>query len=97
VVDVGVAHDRIFDPRRIEPKLAQAAFHLVCDRIVPDRVNEDDPVGSIHRPGGIFLLADEIEIVEHLHRLDVPSGTLRIGARAAGGRTRRGLLAKALV
>src|SRR5215813_6596827 len=72
MVDVGVAYYRIFEPRRIEPKLAQATFHLVGDRIVPDRVDEDDPVRGVHRPSGIFLLADEVEIVEYLYRLDVP-------------------------
>src|SRR2546423_14202005 len=81
MIDMCVAHDGIFDPRRIEAELLEPADDLVLDRIGPDRIDDDDAVGGDDRPGGVFLLADVVEIVEYLDRLIVPGGALRHRSR----------------
>ena len=42
VIAVAVADDHVLDLRRIEPELLQPADHFVLDRVVEDRVDEDD-------------------------------------------------------
>src|SRR5262249_30597003 len=90
VVDMGMAHDGIFDIRWIEAEFFQATDDLVLDRISPDRVDHDDALRSGERPGGIFLLADVEEIVEHLDGFVVPGRTLRYSARTRRCRRRAG-------
>src|SRR5215471_10226035 len=74
MVAVAVGHHGIFDLRRIEAELFQSADDLVRDRIVPNRIDQDDAFGRYYRPGGIFLLADEIKIVEHLDGFRMKDG-----------------------
>ena len=42
VIAVTMADDHVLDLRRIEPELLHAADDLVLDRIVEDRVDDDD-------------------------------------------------------
>ena len=93
MVAVPVAHNRVLDLRWVESQLLQAADDLVFDRVVEDGVDEDDPGRRRHGPGGEFGLADEVQIVEYLHRFDVPLRSIRrTGWRPScwRGRLRRG-------
>ena len=84
VIVVCVAHKDVLDLGRIEAELAQPAGHLVLDRVVENRVDDDDARRGDDRPGRIFLFADEVEVVEHLDRLGVPgrpAPAARAGAR----------------
>jgi hypothetical protein len=72
MIAVAVADHRVLDLSRIEPELFQAADDFVLDRVVPDRVDDDDARRSRYRPRRVFFFPDEIEIVENLRRLDVP-------------------------
>jgi hypothetical protein len=57
-------------------------------RIGPDRIEHDDAVRRDHGPGRIFLLADIVEVVEHLDRLVMPGRAIRHALRAGRGRRR---------
>ena len=91
MIEVAVADDDVLDVRRIESELLQPADHFVLDRVVEDRVDDDDAGGRHDRPRRVFGLPDEIEVVEHFGRLRVPqlaSGPLagRATPSAARGR-----------
>ena len=101
VIVVCVAHEDVLDLGRIEAELAQPADHLVLDRVVENRVDDDDAGRGDDRPGRIFLFADEVEVVEHLDRLGVPGLPRRRPGRARGrgprrARRRRRRLAQAI-
>src|SRR3982750_3115950 len=87
MIVVAVADDRVFDLLRIEPELPQSLDDLVVDRVVENRVDENEAVGGLDGPGGVFALTDEVEIVEDLHRLRMPLGPRR---RSLRPRTWRG-------
>ncbi len=72
VVAMAVADDHILDLRRIQSELLQPADDRVFHRVVEDRVENDDALGSSNRPCGILDLAYVKEIVEDLDRLGVP-------------------------
>src|SRR5438477_12394751 len=78
MITVTMADDHVFDIRRIEPELFKSADDLVFDRVLPDRIDDDDASRSCDRPRRNILLADEVKIVEHLCGLHVP---LRSGWR----------------
>ena len=61
---------------RIEPQLLQPADDFVLDRVVVDRVDDDDAVRGDDGPGGEFFLTDEVEVVEDLRRFDIPAGAI---------------------
>ena len=46
MIEMAVADDRVLDRRGIEAELLQPADDFVLDRIVEDRVDEDDPVAT---------------------------------------------------
>src|SRR5665213_248333 len=95
MISMAVADDGVFDRRGIEAERAQSADHFVFDRVVEDRVDEDDALGRRDRPDRVLGLPEEVEVVEHLHRLGVPvvarERRLRGGARSgsASGRGSR--------
>ena len=93
VVAVAVADNRVLDLRGVESQLLQAADDFVFDRVVEDRVDEDDPGRRRHGPGGELGLADEVQIVEDLHRFDVPLRSIR-RARVAAQLLARSLAAR---
>ena len=76
VVRVPVAYDGVLDVRRIETKLLQPARDLVFNRVVVDRVDDDDAGRCRNGPYGVFRLPQPIEVVEDLDRLGVPYGSV---------------------
>jgi hypothetical protein len=72
VVEVTVADDDVLDLRGIEAHLFQSADDFILDRVIEDRIDDDDPVRRRHRPRGIFGLSQEIKVVEDLDRLGMP-------------------------
>ena len=72
VVAVSVADDRVLDLRRIETEFLHAADDLVLDRVVEDRVDDDNSLGSRDGPRGVLGLSKEIEVVEHLRGFGMP-------------------------
>src|SRR5262249_46255503 len=77
VVDMTMADEDILDSRWIQTEFTQAIDDLVLDRIIEERVDDDDPVRGRDGPRGIFRLAKVVEIVEDLRRLDMPLGARR--------------------
>src|ERR1700678_2270524 len=65
MVDVAVEDERIFDLSWVEAEFPQTADDLVLHRVTPDGVDDDDALGRGDGPRRIFLLPDEIEIIEH--------------------------------
>ena len=75
------------DLRRVEAELLQSADDFVFDRVVVDRIEQDDPVRGLDRPGGVLGHADVIQVVEHLDRFRVPGRSIgRTGGRTAASR-----------
>ena len=72
-----VADDHVLDLGRIESKLLQPADDFILDGVIEDRVDDDDAVRRGDGPRGLFGLADEVEVVEHLHRFGVPLRPIR--------------------
>src|SRR5688572_32670299 len=72
VIGMRMRDDGVADRRRIEPELLQPTGDLVFDRVVEQRVDQDDALRRRHSPCGVFALADEVEVVEDLHGLRVP-------------------------
>ena len=72
MIGMAVADYDVFDSRGIEAQFLEALHDLLLDRVIADRVDDDDARGRRHRPSGVFGLADEVQIVENLCRLDVP-------------------------
>src|SRR4029453_2264834 len=97
MVAMPVADDHVLDLGRVESEFFQTTGHFFFNRILEDRVDDDDPFRRGDGPGGPFGLADEVEVVEHLHRLGVPlppmgrSRLLTTAGRLAALRSRRGL------
>ena len=83
MITVTMADDHVFDIGRIEPELFQSTDDLVLDRILPDRIDDNDPGRSCNGPRGNILLADEVQVVEYLSGFDVP---LRSGGRPLASR-----------
>ena len=86
MVGMRVGDDGVADRRRIEPELLQPAGDLFFDGVVEERVDHDDPRRRGDRPRGVLGLADEVEVVEHFHRLGIPGRALRWPWRAAATR-----------
>src|SRR5207253_3649107 len=77
MINVTVTDDDVLDFLRIQPELRQALDNLVFNRIVENRINNDDPVRGIDGPGRIFGHPDEIKIIEDFYRLRMPLLTTR--------------------
>ena len=92
MIGMTVADDHVLDRRRVGAELLEAAHHLVGHGVVEQRIEDDDALGRQHRPRRVLGLADEVEVVEHLHRVGVPLGPRRrpLARRGgSGGRWRR--------
>src|SRR5678815_902526 len=72
VIEVSVRDDHILDVRRIEPELLQSLDDFVFDRVVVDRVEDDDALRGRDCPRRVLRHADVVHVVEHFHRLGVP-------------------------
>src|SRR5580698_6457374 len=89
---MSMAHHGIFNIGRIQTQLLHPANDLIFDRIIKNRVQDDDALRSRDRPHGVLGLAEKIEIVEDLHRLGIPRGPLRrplLSAPTTASRRRR--------
>jgi hypothetical protein len=82
VVRMRMRDHGVADGGRVEPQFLQPADNFVFDGIVEQGVDQDDALRRRHRPGGVFALADEVKVVEYLHRLDIPRRPVR---RSPGG------------
>ena len=83
VIQMGMADDDVLDVGRVEADRRQSVHDLVLDRVIEDRVDEDDAVRRRHRPGRVFGHAEEVQVVEDLHRVGVPRLAGRYGPRPA--------------
>src|SRR5262245_60530558 len=72
MVVVTMADDDVLDRSGIKPHLLQAVRHFVLDRVVEDRVEDDDAVRGRERPRGVLRLSDKVQVVEDLDRFGVP-------------------------
>src|SRR6202030_3384534 len=63
VVAVSMAHEHELDLGRVEPELSQTPDDFVFDRIAKNGVYEDDARRRGNRPGRVFALTDEVEVV----------------------------------
>src|SRR4030095_1237869 len=86
-----------FARSRIESELLQPARDFILDRIVEDRVDDDDAVGRVDRPCGVFLFANIEHVVEdYLDRCGMPRRRVGVALAApglsenAGGESRHG-------
>src|SRR5262245_2015671 len=98
MVAMPVADGHVLDFGGVESELFQTTGDFFFNRILEDRVDDDDPFRRGDGPGRPFGLPDEVEVVEHLYRLGVPLrsiGRSRLLATSAGRlaalRSRRGL------
>ena len=55
-----------------KPSFFMPADNLLFDRIVKDGVEDDDALRRRDRPHGVLGLAEEVEVVEDLHRFGIP-------------------------
>src|SRR5436190_15143826 len=85
MIAVTVADDGVLDVLRPESDLFQAFGDLVVDRIIVQRIQNDDAVRRGDGPRRHIFHPDEIEVVEDLHRLGVP----RVMCGRTGWRTAR--------
>src|SRR5437763_5485983 len=85
MVNVTMAHEYVSDFRWVQSELFQTIDGFILDRVIPQRVHDNDAVRCCHGPGGVFRLADEVEIVEDLYRLRMPLGTIGRTFRLACG------------
>src|SRR5215213_4354568 len=72
MIAVAVADNRVLDLRRIQSEFLQPVDDLGLDRVVENRIDQDDAVRRVDGPRRIFGLSDEVQVVEHLDRLRVP-------------------------
>ena len=55
----------------IELQLLQAALDVLLRFVgVIERIEDDDALGGLHRPGAGPVIAEEVQVVHHLHRLE---------------------------
>src|SRR5207302_862334 len=80
MIAVRVRDDHVFDLRRIETQLFQAADNLFLGVVREERIENNDSLAAGERPGIVDFRADEVEIIEDLGWLDVPRVTGRWGA-----------------
>ena len=85
MVNVTMAHEYVFDFRWVQSELFQTIDDFILDRVIPQRVHDNDAVRCRHSPRGVFRLADEVEIVEDLYWLRMPLGTVGRTFRLACG------------
>ena len=72
MIGMRVSDDGVFDRGRVETQLFQPAGNFFFDGIVKDRVDRDDAFRRRDGPHGILGLAEEVQVVEHLHRFGIP-------------------------
>src|SRR3954464_12840120 len=72
MIAVSVADEHVLDRRWIEAQLLHSAHDFVLDRIVKERVDDDDAGGGGHGPCRILRLAQPVGISEDADRLGVP-------------------------
>src|SRR5262249_11153156 len=77
MIGVRVTDDRVFDVGWIQTRLFHAADNLIFDGIIEDRVENDDSLRGRDRPHGVLGLAEEVKVVEHLHRFGMPRRSVR--------------------
>src|SRR3954464_4627961 len=85
MIAVSVADEHVLDRRWIEAQLLHSAHDFVLDRIIKQRVDDDDAGGGGHRPCRIFRLAEPVEIIEDADRFSVPLIARRYGPGRLGG------------
>ena len=69
VIAMGVADDHVFDVCGIELQLLQSTLDVLLSLAgIIERVDDDDALRGLHRPGAGPVIADEIELVHRLHR-----------------------------
>ena len=56
MVGMRMGDDGVADRGWIEPQRLQPAGHLVLDRVVEERVDQDDPLRRRHRPRGVLAI-----------------------------------------
>ncbi len=74
MIEVAVAHDGVLDRGGIEPQLLQSSNNLVLDRVVEDRIDDDNPGRCGDCPRRVLRLPDEIQVVEDFYRFGMPLG-----------------------
>src|SRR5262245_26059178 len=93
MIAVTVTDDGVLDLPGIQSELLQSACNFLFDRIIEDRVDNDDALRGRHGPGRVLQLADEVQVVENLLRIPIPlfsRPSLTLGGRglrALSGRT----------
>ena len=106
VVAVAVTHHNILAVCGVEAQLPKTVYNGGVDRIVVQRIDDDDPVGCRDGPRTMVLRPDEVEIVEDLCRFGIPllqrryfaprtwrvRRRLRIGARIAADGLKQSLM-----
>src|SRR5262245_1618206 len=81
-----MADQHVLDRARIEAEGGHALYHLRLDRIVEERIDDDDAFARRQRPRGVNSGADEIEVVEDFVWPRVPRGAAGHD-RGSGART----------
>src|SRR4051794_10143977 len=88
MVAMTVGDEHVFDVAWIHPQLLDAVDDLRFDRVMEQRVDDDETSAGLDHPRIVSEVADPIEIVEDLARLLVPLGTRRHGFLARRRRRR---------
>src|SRR5260370_21826277 len=70
------ANDDVLDFLWIQSQLGQALDDLVFNRVIEDRIDNDDPFRRIDGPRRILGHADEVEVIKHSYWFRVPPLTL---------------------
>ena len=81
MIDVAMTHDDVLDFLRIQSDLRQAIGDFVFNRIIENRIDNDDAVRSVDSPGRILRHPHEVQIIEDLYRLGMPLLTIRRSLR----------------
>src|SRR5206468_1245957 len=77
MIDMTVTDDDVFDFVRIESDLWQSIRDFVFNGVIVNGINEDNSVGCVYGPRGIFRHPDEVEVVENFRGFRMPLRAIR--------------------
>src|SRR5262245_49959650 len=77
VIGVSVSDNCIFNVGRIQTQLLHPACNFFFNGIVENRIDHDDSLRCRDGPHRVFGLAEEMQVVEHLHGFGIPRGSIR--------------------